>query len=163
YMIVRDAYGLRELWQAIEELDNKVPTSAQTTLYLELRRLLDRAVRWLVTNHRVPLDVNAEIARLRPGLSRLLPALGSLVRGPDGAAVRPVRRPGRAHLRGTGVHVHRGGGRGAGHAVGARQRGRAGAGAQRDGRLRGRARGPGGAFRAAAPDPHPGADRERGR
>src|SRR5438045_7597992 len=54
YAIVRDAYGLRELWEAIEDLDNKVPTAAQTTLYLEIRRLLDRAVRWLVTNRRVP-------------------------------------------------------------------------------------------------------------
>ncbi len=81
YMIVRDVYGLRDLWRAIEALDNRVPTMAQTALYLETRRLLDRAVRWLVTNHRVPLDVTTEIARLRPGLARLLPALGSLFRG----------------------------------------------------------------------------------
>jgi len=87
YLIVRDAYGLRELWQAIEELDNRVPTAAQTALYLETRRLLDRAVRWLVTNRRVPLDVTGEIARLRPGLARLLPELGSLFRGREREAL----------------------------------------------------------------------------
>jgi len=88
YVIVRDAYGLRELWHAIEALDNKIPTSAQTSLYLELRRLLDRAVRWLVTNHRVPLDVATEIARLRPGLAQLLPALGALFRGRERDALK---------------------------------------------------------------------------
>jgi glutamate dehydrogenase len=88
YVIVRDAFGFSELWQAIEELDNKVPTSAQITLYLELRRLLDRAVRWLVSNCRVPLDVTGEIARLRPGLARLLPVVGSLFRGREREALQ---------------------------------------------------------------------------
>ncbi len=88
YVIVRDVYGLRDLWRAIEELDSKVPTAAQTTLYLELRRLLDRAVRWLVTNHRVPLDVPAEIARLKPGLTELLPQLRTLFRGKEREALQ---------------------------------------------------------------------------
>ncbi|TMM38687.1 MAG: NAD-glutamate dehydrogenase [Actinobacteria bacterium] len=88
YVIVRDVYGLPELWQAIEEMDNRVPTKAQTTLFLEMRRLLDRAVRWLVTNRRVPLDVTGEIARLRPGLTRLLPQLPTLFRGREREALQ---------------------------------------------------------------------------
>ena len=35
---------------------------------LEIRRLLDRAVRWLVANRRSPIDVTGEIDRLRPGV-----------------------------------------------------------------------------------------------
>jgi glutamate dehydrogenase len=88
YVIARDTYGLPELWRAIEDLDNKVPTQAQTALYLEIRRVLDRAVRWLVTNHRVPLDVIAETARLRPGVARLLPEIGALFRGQEREAVQ---------------------------------------------------------------------------
>jgi glutamate dehydrogenase len=53
-----------------------------------VRRLLDRAVRWLVTNHRVPLDVTAEIARLRPGVAALLPRLSSLFRGRERDSLR---------------------------------------------------------------------------
>jgi glutamate dehydrogenase len=95
YVIVRDVFGLSELWRAVEELDNEVPTNAQTTVYLEVRRLLDRAVRWLVTNHRVPLDVTGEIARMRPGVAALLPQLGSLFRGRE-----------RESLRGYADHLH---------------------------------------------------------
>jgi glutamate dehydrogenase len=47
----------------------------QTSVYLDTRRLLDRAVRWLVTNRRSPIDVPAEIARLRDGVAQLLPDL----------------------------------------------------------------------------------------
>ncbi len=81
YLIVRDAYGLSDLWHAVEQLDNRVPTEAQTAVYLDVRRLLDRAVRWLVTNRRVPLDVTAETARFASGVARLLPDLGLLCHG----------------------------------------------------------------------------------
>ena len=61
---------------AVEALDNQVPTGAQTAVYLEARRLLDRAVRWLLTNRRSPHRRAGEIARLRPGVARLLPRAG---------------------------------------------------------------------------------------
>jgi glutamate dehydrogenase len=81
-------FGLREVWAATEALDNKVPTEAQTLVYLETRRLLDRAVRWLVSNRPSPLDVPAEIARLRDGVNHLLPRLSTLFRGGEREALR---------------------------------------------------------------------------
>ncbi|MFI7434591.1 NAD-glutamate dehydrogenase [Micromonospora haikouensis] len=83
YVVVREVFGLRELWDAVEALDNKVDPGLQTAVYLDTRRLLDRAVRWLVTNRRSPLDVPAEIARLRDGVARLLPGLENLFYGSE--------------------------------------------------------------------------------
>ena len=80
YVVVRDIFGINELWAATEALDNKVPVAAQTEVYLQSRRLLDRAVRWLVTNRPSPIDVPGEIARLKP-VSRLLPELNNLFIG----------------------------------------------------------------------------------
>ncbi|MBO0869316.1 MAG: NAD-glutamate dehydrogenase, partial [Micromonosporaceae bacterium] len=88
YVIVREVYGLRELWQAVQRLDNRVPVAAQTAVYLAVRRLLDRAVRWLVTNRRAPLDVSGEIARLGPGIAALLPSLATLFRGRERESLR---------------------------------------------------------------------------
>ncbi len=76
----------------MEALDNAVPTASQTTVYLDSRRLLDRAVRWLVTNRRSPLDVPAEIARLRDGVARLLPELERLFQGDERAALTATDR-----------------------------------------------------------------------
>jgi glutamate dehydrogenase len=88
YVVVREIYGLRELWAATEALDNKVPTYAQTLVYLEIRRLLDRSVRWLVSNRRLPLDVPGEIERMRAGINALLPRLDSLFRGNERESLR---------------------------------------------------------------------------
>ncbi|HEX5598415.1 MAG TPA: NAD-glutamate dehydrogenase [Micromonosporaceae bacterium] len=87
YVVVCEVFGIAELWAAIEALDSKVPTEAQTAVYLETRRLLDRAVRWLVTNRRSPIDVPAEIARLSP-VSGLLPELSNLFVGEEQQALR---------------------------------------------------------------------------
>ncbi|WP_428963856.1 NAD-glutamate dehydrogenase [Micromonospora fluostatini] len=87
YVVVREVFGLRELWDAIEALDNRVDPEVQTGVYLDSRRLLDRAVRWLVTNRRSPLDVPAEIARLRDGVARLLPKLDGLFYGSEREAI----------------------------------------------------------------------------
>ncbi|MEV4493080.1 NAD-glutamate dehydrogenase [Micromonospora coxensis] len=83
YVVVREVFGLRELWDAVEALDNRVSPELQTSVYLDTRRLLDRAVRWLVTNRRSPLDVPAEIARLRAGVARLLPDLETRFHGSE--------------------------------------------------------------------------------
>ncbi|MFI2646179.1 NAD-glutamate dehydrogenase [Micromonospora fulviviridis] len=87
YVVVREVFRLRELWDAVEALDNKVSPELQTSVYLDTRRLLDRAVRWLVTNRRSPIDVPGEIARLRDGVARLLPELESLFYGTEREAI----------------------------------------------------------------------------
>jgi glutamate dehydrogenase len=88
YVIAREVFGLRELWDAVRALDNRVDTAAQVAVYLGARRLLDRLVRWLLQNRRAPLDVEGEIRRLRPGVSRLLPEVDTLFRGREREGVR---------------------------------------------------------------------------
>ncbi|MGE5830678.1 MAG: NAD-glutamate dehydrogenase [Micromonosporaceae bacterium] len=88
YVVVRDVYGLPALWHAIEGLDGRAPADTQTGMYLEVRRLIDRAVRWIVANRRSPIDVTAEIERLRPGVTKLLPELSTLVHGREREALR---------------------------------------------------------------------------
>ncbi|GGK19245.1 NAD-glutamate dehydrogenase [Pilimelia terevasa] len=88
YVVVREVYGFRELWQTVEDQDNRISTDAQTALYLESRRLLDRAVRWLVSSRPSPLDVAGETARLRPGVADLLPRTDALFRGAERQSLR---------------------------------------------------------------------------
>ncbi len=87
YVVVREVFGLRKIWNAVEELDNRVAPDLQTDVYLDFRRLLDRAVRWLVTNRRSPIDVPAEIARLRDGVAHLLPRMETLFYGSEREAI----------------------------------------------------------------------------
>ncbi len=91
YVVVRDVFGLPELWDAVEAARQQgADRGADRPSTSRLRRLLDRAVRWLVANRRSPIDVPGEIARLRPGVQRLLlPELDdALPSAPSGQALR---------------------------------------------------------------------------
>src|SRR5690606_16712640 len=50
FVVCRDVFDLAGFVTQVEGLDNKVSTAAQSELYLEFRRLLDRAVRWFLNN-----------------------------------------------------------------------------------------------------------------
>jgi glutamate dehydrogenase len=83
YGVTREVFGLPELWASIEALDNVVPTSAQHAGYQEIRRLIDRATRWLV-DVRYPIgDVADEIERFRPTVRELGPRITTLLRGAE--------------------------------------------------------------------------------
>jgi glutamate dehydrogenase len=75
-----EIFGLEELWSAVEALDTVVPAATQIDMMLLIRRLAERASRWLVRHGPKPLDVAAALAAFGPGAARLaglLPALQS--------------------------------------------------------------------------------------
>nr|WP_308167269.1 NAD-glutamate dehydrogenase [Catellatospora tritici] len=88
FEVVWEVFELPKLWAAVEATDNLIPTAAQTEVYLKARRLMDRAVRWLIQNRRSPLDVPAEIARFKPGITALMPRLSSLFLGAEHEAMK---------------------------------------------------------------------------
>ena len=69
YVVCREVFDLSGFVRRVEATDNVISTEAQTLLYLEFRRLLDRAVRWFLTSRPAVLDIAAEVARFRPGIS----------------------------------------------------------------------------------------------
>jgi glutamate dehydrogenase len=73
YSVVREVFDLPSYWAEIEALDNQAPTLAQAALFLEVRRLLDRATRWFLTTRGGRLDVGGEIARFLGPVRDLAP------------------------------------------------------------------------------------------
>jgi glutamate dehydrogenase len=49
FMTVRDAFGLRPLWDKVEALDNKVPAMAQLKALRKISRLAQRETTWFLT------------------------------------------------------------------------------------------------------------------
>ncbi len=82
YTVVREVFGLENFWARVEELDAVVPTNAQTALYLECRRLLDRATRWLLQARRTSVDVAAEVEHFSR-VGGLVPLVPGLLRGTE--------------------------------------------------------------------------------
>ncbi|MDQ1741083.1 MAG: glutamate dehydrogenase [Pseudonocardiales bacterium] len=81
YTVIREVFGLERIWASLEALDNQVDADAQHIGYREVRRTMDRAVRWLV-DVRFPIgDVTAEIERFGPTVAELKPKVPELLRG----------------------------------------------------------------------------------
>jgi glutamate dehydrogenase len=79
YTVVREVFGLSRFWAAVES--EGVPVVAATALHLEGRRLLDRAVRWLLQTRQARLDVAAEVSRFQPQVADMAPRIPELVQG----------------------------------------------------------------------------------
>ncbi|MGN6686411.1 MAG: NAD-glutamate dehydrogenase [Actinomycetales bacterium] len=81
YTVAREVFALEPLWADVAALDTQVSTTVQTRLYLEARRLLDRATRWLLQARPTGIDVTAEVDRFGPELASLMPRVPQLLRG----------------------------------------------------------------------------------
>ncbi|HEY0834300.1 MAG TPA: NAD-glutamate dehydrogenase domain-containing protein, partial [Azospirillum sp.] len=79
YTIVRDAFGLRALWTAVDALDTLVPAPAQTAMLLDTIALMERAVAWFLTTCAHPLDIAAETAAFRSGIETLAGDLDAIL------------------------------------------------------------------------------------
>ncbi|HET7587818.1 MAG TPA: NAD-glutamate dehydrogenase, partial [Gammaproteobacteria bacterium] len=79
YTIARETYGMRDIWAAIEALDNKVPASVQTAMIIRTTRLLRHATRWLLDYMRSRLDIAAQVAELQPGIATLMEAVHTVL------------------------------------------------------------------------------------
>jgi len=71
YLVTRDAFALREVWEAIEALDGKVPAEIQINMLNEGNRLIDRSVAWILTHAPRPIDMGKLKAMLAPAIDLL--------------------------------------------------------------------------------------------
>ena len=85
YTITRDVFGLREIWAAIEALDNVIGAEVQTEMALEAGRLVERCTLWFLRNGGHPLDIQATIGAYGPGVKDLGQCLKDVV-SPDDRA-----------------------------------------------------------------------------
>ena len=83
FVVCHEVFGLTGFVRDVEALDNVVSTEIQTTLYLELRRLLDRSVRWFLSNRTATIDVAGEVARFEPLVTEFAPQVADVLQGAE--------------------------------------------------------------------------------
>jgi len=86
YAITRGAFKLRDMWSAIQALDNKVSASVQTSMLIEINRLAEQATLWFLRNCEHPLDIAGNIAGAAPGIAAIEAALPKIISASDQAA-----------------------------------------------------------------------------
>ncbi|MEE9545689.1 MAG: NAD-glutamate dehydrogenase domain-containing protein, partial [Rhodospirillales bacterium] len=79
YIITREVFAIRDLWQAIEDLDNMVPASIQTAMHLDINRLIDWGTLWFLRHGKHPLDIGAYVGEFAKGIEALVAGLDDVL------------------------------------------------------------------------------------
>ncbi|HEU0189796.1 MAG TPA: NAD-glutamate dehydrogenase [Mycobacterium sp.] len=89
YVATDAIFGVNAIWRRIRAVSesNGLSTAVSDRMTLELRRLIDRAGRWLLNYRPQPLAVGAEINRFAKKVEQLKPRMGEWLRGDDATIV----------------------------------------------------------------------------
>ena len=98
--VAREIFGSLPLREELATYDNKIDAAVQTRMRVDMRTLVERASRWLVTNRRPPLDSQATVDLFAEPVQATMLALPELLIGRELAAYDARRsalvEPGRA-------------------------------------------------------------------
>ncbi len=81
FVASREIVGFRQRWADVEQLGSSIDLDTQIELFLDARRMAERAAGWLLRRRRAPLDMGAAIAEFQNGFGELTEAMTNLVTG----------------------------------------------------------------------------------
>ncbi len=79
YIIAREVFGLREIWEAVEKLDNRTSPSAQTAMAVDTNHLIEWVTLWFLRNGKPGLDIGQHIQEFRVGITALADGLSGML------------------------------------------------------------------------------------
>ena len=91
-IIVREAFGLNDIWASIEALEDQVPNSLQTDMFIAIGRLMERASLWFLRHHDARASIEATADRVRLAADDLGPKLVTLLAASDAGTLNAKRQ-----------------------------------------------------------------------
>lgn len=91
FLMARDIFRLDEFDAQMRRLPVDFPSSARAPIYVDMRRLLDRAVRWFINNHSSTGSLSEDIAGYSEHIAPLYGSVAELMRGADAERVAAKR------------------------------------------------------------------------
>ena len=90
--VAREIFGSLELREELRGLDNQIPAERQTRMRIEMRTLVERASRWLVTHRRPPLDSVGTVEHFRGPVQAVMGQLPQILSGRELKALEGRRQ-----------------------------------------------------------------------
>lgn len=87
----REIFGLAQVWDAVEALDNQVDADVLTRVRLHSRRLVERGSRWLLGNRPQPVQIAETIEFFRDGVEQVWGQLPKMLMGADQEWYQSIR------------------------------------------------------------------------
>jgi glutamate dehydrogenase len=83
YAITRGTFRLRDLWTAIQALDNRLPAALQIDLFAATNELAEAGTQWFLRHGEQPLDIAHHIDGFGPGIATLAQSLADILTPAD--------------------------------------------------------------------------------
>jgi glutamate dehydrogenase len=81
YVVAREVCLAREIWHAIEGLDNKIPATIQQNMMFDVSRILRHACYWLIERYGEQLDIVDAVGQLKEGMATIYSRASGIVTG----------------------------------------------------------------------------------
>jgi len=81
YVVAREVSQARDIWHAIEDLDNKIPAKIQQNMMFDVSRILRHSCLWLIERYGDDLDIVEAVDYLKEGMSTIYSRTASIVSG----------------------------------------------------------------------------------
>jgi glutamate dehydrogenase len=91
FLAAREILGFADIWREIDELGSSIGLDTQIALFLDARRMNERATVWLLRHRRPPLDIADAIDTFSAGLAFLSESLDRVVSGRVASDIVRVR------------------------------------------------------------------------
>ena len=88
YIVARETFGLRKLWDEIEALDNKVPAMVQLKAMREIARTAEHAITWFITHGGHGYNIGSLVKDYGAGIAHLSEKLSKFVTGNAADSIR---------------------------------------------------------------------------
>jgi glutamate dehydrogenase len=92
YTAAREIFAMREVWEQIEALDNKVPAKLQYEAAFQTARLLRHATYWLLAQRSRGLQVDAAVGEFRDGVHALEAEIAQVLTGSELSRFEEARK-----------------------------------------------------------------------
>ena len=79
YIVAREVCKAVDIWNTIEELDNKLPATVQQDMMFEVSRILRHACYWLIDRFGSDLDIVASVDMLKDGMATIYSRMFSFI------------------------------------------------------------------------------------
>ena len=76
-------FDMQGVFAQVASLDNIIPSNIQTSIRVEIQRLVERGTRWLVRNVPLPMDVAATVERYTDGVAEVIRNMPRALTGMD--------------------------------------------------------------------------------
>ncbi len=81
YYVANEAFSLQKLWAEIEALDYQISNEIQDEMIISIARMMRRATRWFLRNHRNMDNIPELVSLYKPGIDKLYDTLPELIMG----------------------------------------------------------------------------------